>query len=162
MIFKEKAKRQDVWDLCNPDLPTEPILPDEPSIPSASDVKEEATSIVQLNTAQMSQFHALMEEYKINQRLYETKITKVHSLFDLLMSTVAPHNLIFIEDYETLYGKLSALKMRLAPTDRAREMDLQAEYNKLKTVGKTQDTEQWLQDWVRVVAEGKKLNLPEV
>ena len=162
MIIKDKAERQDIWNLCDPDLPTEPIIPVEPSFPSASEIKPGATSLVQLDSTEMAKFQALKEEYKNNQRRYETKITKINSLHDLLMSTVAPHNLIFIENQKTLYGKLSALKMRLAPTDRARKMALRAKYNKLKIVRKTQDIQKWMQEWVRVVTEGKTLNIAEI
>jgi hypothetical protein len=131
-------------------------------MPLPSEIKEGATSIIELNATQMTQLQMLREDFKENRREYEAQTTKLNNLHDFLISTVASHNHVLFENQRTLYGKLSALKARLAPTDRARKVELRAEYNKLLTVERTQDTEKWLQDWVRVVTEARTLGLAQV
>ena len=56
MIFKEKAKRQDIWSLCDPDLSAELILPIKPVFPLASEIKDGATSLTELDPAQLNKF----------------------------------------------------------------------------------------------------------
>jgi hypothetical protein len=57
---------------------------------------------------------------------------------------------------------LVALKKRLAPTTRARELEVISRYTKLKLYTKREPPEQWLQSWEETYLEAKKLNLPNV
>jgi hypothetical protein len=57
---------------------------------------------------------------------------------------------------------LVALKKRLAPTNRARELEVIHRYTKLKQYTKREEPEQWLRSWEETYSEAKKLNLPDV
>ena len=57
---------------------------------------------------------------------------------------------------------LTALKLRIAPTDKARELEAARQYRELLTVPKSENTDIWLQRWEKVYTEAKKLNLSDV
>jgi hypothetical protein len=63
---------------------------------------------------------------------------------------------------DSAYDILQALKQRLAPTDRARRLQLAQAYHALKKASRAQGTEHWLQQWETTYAEAEKLNLAEI
>src|SRR5438045_3249893 len=63
---------------------------------------------------------------------------------------------------ESVYDKLAALKKRLAPTDRARKIELARTYQSLKRPPRQMPVERWLQQWEKIYTDAKKLELPEV
>ena len=63
---------------------------------------------------------------------------------------------------ESTYEVLKALKQRVAPTDRARKLELSQRYAKLRKAPKSQNIEVWLQSWEQTYMECKDLKLPIV
>ncbi|KAK9492619.1 hypothetical protein V1508DRAFT_397833 [Lipomyces doorenjongii] len=57
---------------------------------------------------------------------------------------------------------LLALKQRVAPSDRARKLELINHYKALKQAPCAQEVEVWLQQWEEVYEKCKQLNLPDV
>jgi hypothetical protein len=57
---------------------------------------------------------------------------------------------------------LTALKKRLAPTDRARKLELARAYEKLKRYNKDQPYDQWLKDWETTYTQADKLKVPAI
>jgi hypothetical protein len=54
------------------------------------------------------------------------------------------------------------LKKRLAPTDRARKLEVAKQYQDLKQPPSAQQSERWLQQWEKIYTNAKLLQLPEV
>ena len=78
------------------------------------------------------------------------------------MISILKDNLYIIEDFSTVHSMLIELKRRLAPTDRARKLELTQRYQKLKAFNKRQDIEKWLREWETVYTEAVKLKLSEI
>lgn len=57
---------------------------------------------------------------------------------------------------------LTALKLRIAPTDRARKLEAARQYRELQTAPNRQNTDVWLQRWEKMYTEARRLDLPEV
>ena len=57
---------------------------------------------------------------------------------------------------------IATLKLRIAPTDRARELELIRTYQELKKSPKTQQTDVWLNSWEKTYKQMTDLNLPDV
>jgi hypothetical protein len=57
---------------------------------------------------------------------------------------------------------LVALSKRIAPTDKARKLELTQRYQKLKNAPRAQNVDTWLQQWERTYTECKGLNLAVV
>lgn len=79
-----------------------------------------------------------------------------------ILSTIDWQNLLYLEGQESVYKKLLALKARLAPTDRIRELEVSKRYRDLLKAPKAQNLDQWLLDWERIYAEAVKLSLPHI
>ena len=56
---------------------------------------------------------------------------------------------------------LTALKKRLAPTDRARKEELASQYRALFKYNKREGVKTWLQKWEKVMADCRRQNIPD-
>jgi hypothetical protein len=65
IVINLKAESSEVKQLINPDLTTEPIPLKEPDRPNPSDIKEGATTTVDLSAAEQEDFRFRREDYKI-------------------------------------------------------------------------------------------------
>src|SRR5271156_4223279 len=63
---------------------------------------------------------------------------------------------------DSMYDMLVTLKRRVAPTDRARKIELINRYQKLKKAPHSQNLETWLRQWEITYTECKELKLTEV
>lgn len=57
---------------------------------------------------------------------------------------------------------LTALKLRIAPSNRARELEVTRQYRELQTPPKRQNPEVWLQRWEKIYTDAKELDLPDI
>jgi hypothetical protein len=109
------------------------------------------------------------EAFKFTYELWKDRMTLTTKTREVLASihthitkTVSTRNIIYIQDCTTIWQMLVALKKRLAPTTRARELEVVRRYTKLKQYTKRDEPEQWLRSWEETYSEAKKLNLPDV
>src|SRR4051812_33326379 len=161
-IVEQKAKSANIWNLVNPDLATEPAQPREPSEPTPATVKPGATSIVGFSAEERDTYKLLFAGHKTQLAKYEKQRIALQDIQNHILSTLSRNNLSFIMDKETVYAKLTALKKRLAPTDRARKLELSQKYQALKKAPRQGPLDKWLQQWEKVYTDAKKLELPEV
>jgi len=63
---------------------------------------------------------------------------------------------------ESTYDVLVALRQRVAPSDRARKLDLSQQYGKLMMAPQPEDIEAWLQAWEQTYTKCKRLKIPIV
>jgi hypothetical protein len=161
-LVEQKAHASGIWHLIDPDLPEEPAQPTRPTEPKASDIKRAAGSVIDLDQDEQNTYRLLWATYKSQLSDYKETQRGIQQLQSYILSSISRTNITFIIGQTTLYNKLTALKKRLAPTDRARKHLLRQEYQKLKKPPKDQETEQWLQQWEKIYADIQKLGLPDV
>ena len=101
-------------------------------------------------------------QYKQDMVTYQQQKSAMRSLLTTIQETISRTYLIYTLKCDTLYQMLRALKKRVAPTDRARLIELSHKYHKLQSIGRSQNLEMWLQQWERTYTEGQELGLPEV
>src|SRR5439155_23305248 len=89
----------------------------------------------------------LLTMYK--EELANTKqiLNTIQTMRNHIVTIVSTCNIVYINDKNTVYQMLVALKKRLALTDYTRKLDLARKYNKLKTYSKREDVKKWLKDW---------------
>jgi hypothetical protein len=153
----------DIWHLINPDLKDEPQPLQKPSPPAYSTFKAGATSLADLDQKQAEAWKAAYQLYRDHDMLdYTQKSQMVRSIYDYIDNTVSQRNKTYLNDTPTLWKKLTALKARLAPSDRIRKIELSREYARLKHYDGNQSMEQWIMQWEAVHKECKDLSMPEV
>lgn len=160
LIVNSMARNGNVKDLIDPNLPTEPPQPVEPRRPTAVDAG--AASITALTADQQKVYALLRDDFKYDMMKYRDQREALKSIQDFILTRVDRQHLILLEGKETVYQMLVALKKRLAPTDRAREMDVIRRYRELQRAPKSQQIDKWLQQWERVYTEAQNLSLPDV
>lgn len=161
-IIRNKALDNGIEQLIDPDLATEPPKLTEPTKPTPQNVKFDALGITDLNNKEIELFKILRDEFRMDTAKYERKRIALTEIRQLIISTVSRTNLTYILESTTPWQMLTALKLRIAPTDRARELEAARQYRELQTAPNRQNTEVWLQSWEKMYTEAKKLDLPDV
>jgi hypothetical protein len=147
----------------NPDLEEEPQPLQKPSPPAFSSIKQGATTLAALDEKEVKAWQSLYQLYRDHDMLdYAQKSQMVRSIYDYIDNTVSQRNKTYLNDTPTLWKKLTALKARLALSDRIRKIELSREYARLKHYDGNQSIEQWIMQWEAVHKECKDLDMPEV
>ena len=89
-------------------------------MPQPTDIDPAKTQMNQLNPNELEQLKALREEWKIQNREYEQQKTITNSMHTLVHETISKAYYVYLINKDTLHEMLTALKERIAPTDRAR------------------------------------------
>ena len=160
-MIKANALDMDVWAHMDSTQKNEPALPIKPKEPTPIEVRANST-LLTLTGEDLSKYRILRDEYKTNLAEYKEKDHAITEVKKLIRKTVSRRNLIHLEDKSTAYQMLQALQTRLAPTDRARKIDLTRQYNELKRTPKTQSIDVWLQRWEKIYVDAVRINLPDV
>jgi hypothetical protein len=162
LIVSAMARRGDVTEYVNLTATTEPAEPARPAIPTFSTVKPGAASLAALDETQQKQLLMLREDFKEISRTYREKRDALKDIEQHIMTTVDRQNILYLDGADTVYQKLMALKKRLAPTDRARTLEVTRRYRELLHGPRAQQQEKWLQQCERTYAEAVKIKLPDV
>jgi hypothetical protein len=162
-IIKTKAMGNKIWEYVDPSTPKDdlPTL-QEPTIPRSRDVNPNKATVAQLDANELEELKLLCYDYKRQVAAYERKEAALGNLRSSIQETISRPYLPYTFKCETPYEMLVKLKQRIAPTDRAREVELVNRYNKMKKGPNNQSMDYWLQEWERVYTECKELNLPDV
>src|SRR5436305_15237973 len=104
-------------------------------------VNLEKTSILTLSAQEKESYKLLLAMYK--EELANTKqiLNTIQTIRNYIVTTVSSRNIVYINNKNTIYQMLVALKKRLAPTNYTRKLDLAQKYNKLKTYSKRENIE---------------------
>jgi hypothetical protein len=162
LIINAMAKRGDVSEYVDLTAAVEPAEPARPAIPTFSTVKPGAASLADLDPTQQRELSMLREDFKEISRTYREKRDALKDIEQHIMTTVDRQNILYLDGADTVYQKLVALKKRLAPTDRARTLEVTRRYREMLRGPKAQQHEKWLQQYERTYAEAVKIKLPDV
>lgn len=107
------------------------------------------------------------ENYKINSLIFRNKLVAYENqqqgiihLITFIQETITAQNAIYIQYVEPHpWDQLRALQARLAPTDTARLMDIEARYEKLIKGPGEQDMETYLVGWEQTYTQVKERKL---
>lgn len=97
----------------------------------------------------------------IRRSLLELANFSLNSSNNVFLDSIAPSLVIYTEGLDTPCAILKALRKRVAPTDRARQVELSIEYQAHKNVFKSQSIVKYLQQWETTCSECEKLKLPD-
>ena len=160
-VVKGKATSYHIWGLVNPAINTKPaelIEPVEPSIPQLPD-----TASAEDGLKAVSAYRLLMTKYKTDLAKWEKQQASFTKLLDFMYASVSKANLTYLESVEVHpWDYLRALKAKLAPSDSARSLAVEKEYNRVKAgPGSRQSVEAWVDDWAHTLARAKDDGLAE-
>src|ERR1700709_881527 len=156
------ADEDDIWGYIDPDLTTAPAIPSKPIKPTANMVNPTNQHLTELTPTETNTFNMLLADFKEEKTIVKTVTDTLKTIKAHIGTTVHRDNIVYILDITLVHNILLALKQRLAPTDRARKIDVIRQYTKLKTWNKRQDVETWLKEWETTYTTAKKLKLAEV
>jgi hypothetical protein len=162
-MIENRARIANVWQFINPTIEKDelPMLT-SPTFPMSRDVNPRKSIVSELTPEELEELKALRNNYKIRNREYEQQKSSIESLHTLVHETVSRTYYTYLIKKSTLYDMLQALKQRVAPSDKARELELIAQYQKLKQTPKNQNIESWLRQWETTYNNCIEANLSDV
>ncbi|PYH40033.1 uncharacterized protein BP01DRAFT_268809, partial [Aspergillus saccharolyticus JOP 1030-1] len=155
------AINKGIWELVNPELPTEPAYPIRPSAISVKQIKSSANSIIDLNESDRLLYQEAKQDYHQNLKEFNETASGLASLSLLINSTLSKQNQHAILNLEKPYQILRALRNRLAPTNQSRKRDLINRYHRLRTSTKG-PIESHISQWELIYSEAVELQISEV
>ncbi len=161
MIVKTMIKRDDVERYVNL-IKNESVESIELDLSIFFTIKIDAINSTDLSIDEQRDLAILREDYKNQMRKYKKKIDVLKNLNIFILTSVDRFNLIYLRDQKTIHQKLSALKKRLASTNRIRRLEIARKYKNLQRALKHQQMNQWLLNWEKIYAETERLNLSDV
>jgi hypothetical protein len=105
-------------------------------------IKIDAINSTDLSIDEQRDLAILREDYKNQMRKYKKKIDVLKNLNIFILTSVDRFNLIYLRDQKTIHQKLSALKKRLASTNRIRRLEIARKYKNLQRALKHQQMNQ--------------------
>jgi hypothetical protein len=158
-----KSLPTDVWQYIDPKLDEEPAIPAIPSRPKPSDYALEATTWAQVPATQLEIFKIDMMMWKEDQK----EAVQIHECLQkcqaYINSTVHNNNVTFYKDANSVWQTIRALRARLSPSNRARELELSNNYAQMKRIGKNEVVnDAWIKKWEDTYTECNDAGLPEV
>ena len=156
--MRARATTTQIWDLINPNLAERPLSLKQPVEPEFEMPDDDAQFDI-----------TKYEAYKARKDIYKTKLAKFErqqkafgDLITFIQDTIAAHNVTFIQKEEPHpWNLLRALKQRLAPSDEARDLEIEPNYHRLCKGPGTQSIEAWIDDWVVTYTNGKEYGIAE-
>ncbi len=104
----------------------------------------------------------MREDHREKLRTYRERTEALKQLNVYILITVDRSNLLYLKEQNTIFRKLSALKKRLAPTNRIRKLEVVRKYRDLQRAPKNQQLDHWLLNWEKVYSDASALNLSDV
>jgi hypothetical protein len=125
-------------------------------------IKIDAINSTDLSIDEKRDLAILRKDYKNQMRRYKERIDALKNLNIFILTSIDRFNLIYFRDQKTIHQKLSALKKRLASTNRIRRLEIARKYKNLQRALKHQQMNQWLLNWEKIYAKTERLNLFDV
>jgi hypothetical protein len=144
-VVKTKAMGGKVWKFVDPSASKDelPVLM-EPTLPLPEDIDPDKTTLAELTESERAELKDRRQTYKRQQELYDKQEAALAALRTTIQETISRVYLRYTFRCDTTYDMLTALKRRVAPTDRARKIELVNRYQKLKKAPQSQNLETWL------------------
>jgi hypothetical protein len=161
MIVKTMIRRDDVERYVNL-IKIESIESIELDFSIFFTIKIDAINSTDLSIDEQRDLAILRKDYKNQMRRYKERIDALKNLNIFILTSVDRFNLIYLRNQKTIHQKLSALKKRLASTNRIRRLEIVRKYKNLQRAFKHQQMNQWLLNWKKIYAKTERLNLFDV
>jgi hypothetical protein len=153
-VIKSKATATNIWKYIDPDNVTPTVIPELTDPPEAD-----------FSALTIKDIEAFKFQYQVwkDQNTATGRVTNaISELHQFIVTNISTRNIVYIRDCITVHNMLVVLKKHLAPTDRARELEVIRRYNNLRHYNKNQEIFKYLDEWDKTYHDAVKLNLPEV
>jgi hypothetical protein len=104
-------------------------------------------------------FADLRRQHKRQLEIHDRRKAALGSLRTKIQDTVTRTNLEYTFGCDTPHDMVAELKVRLAPTENTRRLELIAKYQELRKLPKHSGLDEWLQAWESVCKQGEKADI---
>ena len=158
-VIKGKAVGYQIWEIIDPSLTIKSACLQKPQ-----DIQKPDANTIETDPN-------VYMRYKIERTAYRNDFTKwnqqhegLSKIIDLIYDTMSIINLTYIQKMEVhFWSLLRVLKTRLAPSNSARSLKFERDYERLKKgPSNKQDIEAWLNDYIQMYILIKKHDIAEI
>lgn len=104
-----------------------------------------------------------MDFYKANLGEFERQEGALGDLISFILETVAAHNVIYFQKEDPHPRNiLRALKLQFAPSNDARNLEIEQKFHRLCKRPGTQNIDVWLDEWRTTFTQAKEHSVAEV
>ena len=161
-VMKRLAKPDDVWQYMNPDIKQSRLPQLEPPVfPTWREIKSTATSYSNLSVDEREAYRDLKTVYHADLKRYEAKSKALSQMEAEIQCSISRTNCRYTLECDNAYEMMIALKMRLQPTNRAREREIEAKIHEIKKGPGSTDVQAWLSDFENIYTEAEAMELPD-
>ena len=150
------AEKNDIWKLIDPSFSEKPGNINKP-------VASEFDDSGKINLQAYEKYKAKQGIYKTRLNVYKKQNEAFKQLMKHIQSTICAEAAIFLADEKAHpYNLLKTLKLRYAPNDQAKKIQIETKYRTLSMSPGNQDVEKWLNEWQQTYVAGKALKVYEM
>jgi hypothetical protein len=179
-IIKTASEKYDLWNHINPETPAttlpalvEPPRPTPstvlwpplrtPAIPAGATPESAPTRYSELDSDQREALRMLNEEYNRDIKRYDKKVEASADLKSKIQESVHKDNFEYTTNCASVWEMLCKLKARFAPTDKAKELEVITDWQKVtKKPEQSTDIEHWLQKVETTYDRAVLIKIPDV
>ena len=144
-MVRSRAVMASIWKFIDPSIPKDELpMPTKAALPLPSDINPDKMLISDLTSDELEELKTRREERKDYNREYDKQRLALENLSNLIYKTVSRSYHIYLLEKDTIHDMLTALKQRIASTDRARQIEYIAQYQKLKKPPQSQNIDDWI------------------
>jgi hypothetical protein len=108
---------------------------------SVQDVNQEVLSVVELQTAELEIYKMLLAEYCKQLANAKQVLDTIQTVCTQIVTTISASNIVYIKNTISVYQMLKVLKKRLVSTDKARILEVEQRYQRLRRFNKQEKVE---------------------
>ena len=157
-VVRAKATGYSIWSLIDPATEPRPVGKLEPTEPDL-----DGQTGIDFNE-KLARYKIASSKYKKELQDWKEQKDSMAKIINHIYDTTTVTNLSFIQTIEVHpWNVLRALKARLSPSDSARSLELEQQYNRM-TRGPTsrQSIDAWLDDYLKMLTLAKQARIAEV
>ena len=163
LLAKSQGLQFDIWDYMNSDSLEESVLSTDSSRPAVSQIKQDATSVLDLEDDKLSCFDYLWEMYKKKKTVYKKIKQDLTHFCSYLHFTVNADILVYlIKNDDSLYQIMKALKNEYCMSIKMCWKDVLDCYIVLKWFLKNEDLVLWCDRWLKIYNDLKKTEVMKI
>lgn len=159
-FIRTRTTNTQIWDFIDPELTKTPVSIERP-VELEFHIPDDDAHDAQFDRVKYEAYKARKDIYKTKLARYERQEKAFSDIITFIQDNRCPQCQFYPNEEPHPWSLLRAPKLRLAPSDEARSLEIEQKYHKLCKGPDTQSIDTWLDEWVTVYTDGVEHKIAE-